>query len=907
MHQNLYILVGDDENDQDASDSGRAYLFDIRDGSLLHTFINPTPFADDDFGIQVSVSDEYSVIGAWVADDFGTDSGAAFVYDNSNGNLLYTLNPGGLTGGERFGHATAVAGNYIAVSASREQSGGTDAGLVHVFDASTGNLSYTIDNPNPDSGDDFGAWAMYMTEDYIVVGARNDETAGTSNTGTVYVFDTATGNILHTLHSPDIQDNSSLAHRGVQVHGHYLIVDHQKYDAGSDADVGRAYLYDLRTGFHIQTFYNPTPHAGDAFGVNVSLSGSHVLIGASADDADGTDSGTVYLYELDNDVLDYSSDTTGINVNLDTNVVSGGHAAGDTISGFETVYGGTGDDTITGDEMDNVLRGNEGADTLTAGDGQDVLIGGSGADNLTAGDGDDIVHGHSISQSTIDSLLAANPNIVWNEETNSFYEYVSDADTWANAKTVAEAKTLNGVQGHLVVITSAVEQSFLIDQFAQGSDIAIGATDEGTEGTWLWTGGPEDGLQFWNGAGSGSGGNNTNNFYTNWSGSTEPNDSSGEDHAQLRFSASYNWNDIPTSWTMHYIIEWDAGLMSDDNAADIVDAGEGDDIIYGYGGGDTLTGGEGNDLIIAGSGNDTVTGGIGSDALHGGDGTDTIAYSTDTAGVNVNIASNITSGGDAAGDTISGFENITGGSGDDTLTGSSSANMLIGGAGIDTFYGGADIDTINGDAGNDVIYGEDGDDIIDGGADNDDIHGGAGADNLDGGTGTDTLNYYNSTAAVTVDIGNNTASGGTAAGDVISNFENLYGSNLYDDTLTGTSGANSIIGQGGDDMIYGLDGGDYLDGGSGTDTVNYFSSAAAVTIDLGNNTASGGSAEGDTILNFENVYGSDGYDDTLEGSSSANTIIGQGGNDIIDGLAGGIIWMEVQGQTHYRMHQIQQV
>ena len=73
---------------------------------------------------------------------------------------------------------------------------------------------------------------------------------------------------------------------------------------------------------------------------------------------------------------------------------------------------------------------------------------------------------------------------------------------------------------------------------------------------------------------------------------------------------------------------------------------------------------------------------------------------------------------------------------------------------------------------------------INGGAGNDALGGGAGADTIDGGADTDTASYAGSGAAVAVDLGASSASGGDAAGDVLSNIENLTGS-IHDDTLTG--------------------------------------------------------------------------------------------------------------------------
>ena len=65
---------------------------------------------------------------------------------------------------------------------------------------------------------------------------------------------------------------------------------------------------------------------------------------------------------------------------------------------------------------------------------------------------------------------------------------------------------------------------------------------------------------------------------------------------------------------------------------------------------------------------------------------------------------------------------------------------------------------------------------------------------------------------------------GGAGSDTLSGFENLTGS-AFNDTLTGTSGVNTIIGGIGNDKIAGAGGADFLTGGVGAD-VFIFKAAA---------------------------------------------------------------------------------
>src|SRR3954447_10191526 len=98
--------------------------------------------------------------------------------------------------------------------------------------------------------------------------------------------------------------------------------------------------------------------------------------------------------------------------------------------------------------------------------------------------------------------------------------------------------------------------------------------------------------------------------------------------------------------------------------------------------------------------------------------------------------------------------------------------------------------------------------------------------------------------------------------------------------ITGTSGPEPLTGTSLDDDIAGLGGADTLDGGGGIDRANYSASLSGVNVSLATGTGTGGDAEGDTLVNFENLKGS-AFNDTLEGNSGNNTLTGGAGNDTV--------------------------
>ena len=60
---------------------------------------------------------------------------------------------------------------------------------------------------------------------------------------------------------------------------------------------------------------------------------------------------------------------------------------------IENIYGGSGNDILIGNSLNNALYGDGGDDVLSGGDGNDALNGGAGADALDGGDGNDSLNG----------------------------------------------------------------------------------------------------------------------------------------------------------------------------------------------------------------------------------------------------------------------------------------------------------------------------------------------------------------------------------------------------------------------------------------------------------------------------------------------------------------------------------
>jgi Ca2+-binding RTX toxin-like protein len=189
------------------------------------------------------------------------------------------------------------------------------------------------------------------------------------------------------------------------------------------------------------------------------------------------------------------------------------------------------------------------------------------------------------------------------------------------------------------------------------------------------------------------------------------------------------------------------------------------------------------------------------------------------------------------------------------------------------------------------------------------------------------VDYSASNAAVNVDLQRALQTGGFAQGDNLGAISEVTGSNFNDfirgsdpgsfappDSIVHTDssgtatlkdysftinnpGNNELIGGNGSDVLEGRGGADLLVGGTFTadfdlDFASYESSPAAVTVRLagvGSDTqsaiATGGDAQGDTLVGIEGLIGSQ-HDDTLTGNSLDNVLAGGPGNDVLDGKGG---------------------
>ena len=602
-------------------------------------------------------------------------------------------------------------------------------------------------------------------------------------------------------------------------------------------------------------------------------SGANTITGGSGNDTiDGADGADIIAAGGGNDAVTYQGSEVSIDGGTGSDTLVLASSGGITTVNF-VVAAGT--DQTTGDNVsvanfENLdasvvtsaltVTGSSSANAITTGSGNDIINGGGGVDVVSAGAGDDTVSYYG-TETSIDGGIGTNTLMM---------RSAAMVDLANSDQTTGDATNVSNFQN--------------VDASALTSAVSI----TGTSGTNIITGG--SGNDTIDGAGgadviAAGGGNDAVSYYGT---EVSIDGGAGANTLVLRAAATVNLANIDQttadSTNVANFQNVDASLLT---AAVSVNGSSAANTITTGSGNDTIDGGGGADIINSGSGDDVVTYHGTEISIDGNVGTDTLIVAAGSTLTAVNFA--VAAGSDqTTGDSVSvtNFENLDARALTAALvvTGSVFANTITTGSGSDTIDGGAGTDVIAAGGGNDTVY----------------YYGNETA--LDGGTGTNTLLLR---AATTVNLGNADQTTGDTAN--VTNFQNVDASALSAGvSITGSSGANIIIGGFGNDTIDGVGDADVINANGGDDSVIYHGTETSIDGGTGSDTlvlaATGGitavnfvvaagsdQTTGDSVLaaNFENLDASVATTGlVVSGSSAVNIITTGSGADSIDGGGG---------------------
>ncbi|MCF7794577.1 MAG: hypothetical protein K9N09_11230 [Candidatus Cloacimonetes bacterium] len=254
-------------------------------------------FTDDFFGNSVAIDGDYAVVGAPVDDDNGSISGSVYIFKRIND--VWTeqvkLTPSDGEEGDIFGNSVAIDGDNIIVGANWSDDNGFHSGSAYIFHRS-GNTWTEVTKLTASNGGDWDeyGYSVSISGDYAVVGAYKNEVNGIQ-TGSAYVYKKSGRNWfeqtrLNSFHS----EEGELFGFSVSIDGPYIIVGAYDYDY---TGFNPSYIFH-RIGdvWYEQAHLLPDDTGAYCFGKSVAISGDYAIIGAYADNINGTRSGSAYIF-----------------------------------------------------------------------------------------------------------------------------------------------------------------------------------------------------------------------------------------------------------------------------------------------------------------------------------------------------------------------------------------------------------------------------------------------------------------------------------------------------------------------------------------------------------------------------------------------------------------------------------
>ena len=564
--------------------------------------------------------------------------------------------------------------------------------------------------------------------------------------------------------------------------------------------------------------------------------------------------------------------------NAGSNVLTGG-AGADALHGLagnDTLYGGAGDDTLEGGAGVDILRGGDGDDTLYGGEGNDDVDGGEGSDLIYAEAGNDTLRGAAGTDTYLFGLGDGQDVIV--EEDIFWGGFLGNVDTIRfGAGITASGVTLR---------RDWANTSNLVLEFAGSNDrltvagqfLEDGYADRQVERVIFADGTQWNSAKLWSAkvlgtaAGDDISGNATAEYFVGGAGNDwikggvggdtyEFGRGDGQDAVQ-DYDASY---DMSTNWD---VIRLRSGVSASDvtlrrdrtNTANLV-------------------------LEIAGT-TDSITI-VDQFAVDG--------YSSYWGYGNTTIESVIFADGTVWNQAHMAATKVLGTSGNDSITGNANSETFEGGAGNDTINGELGADTLDGGAGNDLLKGGyEGDTYLFGRGDGQDV---VDEEGYVGYVGEiDTLRLKAGVAVGDVTLrrdSSNTANliveiaGTTDSVTVVGQYADPLGRDytngdkalekivFADGTTWGPTqlAAVKVIGTSGNDSITGNGNTEHFEGGAGNDTIKG---------EYGADFLDGGAGNDILIGDSGDVYpDSSGYSgaDTLDGGAGDDWLVGDTGND----------------------------
>jgi hypothetical protein len=304
-----YAAGGSKGDDDKGGNAGAVYMLHYNGTNWVQgqKIIPEDARINDYFGCAVAMYDKNALFGSYGNDGAGSKSGAAYIYTlgSTGWQQDQKLIADDANANDYFAFAVDISENYLIIGAYGDDEKGSMAGAAYIFSRQTDNTWKQQQKLVDDQGernDQFG-YAVAISDNYAIVGSyRDDDKGDSSGSAMIFKRDNDMWTMQAKLIAHDGQPNDYFGF-DVAISGDYAVVGAYRCDDESRSNVGGAYIYKFDKGiWNFQTKLVPIQGtSNDYFGASVDLVGTRLLIGAYGDDDKGSTAGAAYLYMLEGD------------------------------------------------------------------------------------------------------------------------------------------------------------------------------------------------------------------------------------------------------------------------------------------------------------------------------------------------------------------------------------------------------------------------------------------------------------------------------------------------------------------------------------------------------------------------------------------------------------------------------
>jgi cysteine-rich repeat protein len=306
-------IVGASYADDKGQNAGAAYVYETQfDGTWQQKqkLLASDGGSDDTFGVTVSIDGDWLVVGAREDDDKGEQSGAAYVFKRGADGTwteVQKLVPEDGAAGDLFGHAVAIHGDRLLVTASKADAAGIDSGAAYLYERQPNDVWLQVDKlvASDSTPNSWFGWSVAIEGDTVAIGAQLAQVDQVVK-GAAYVFERQADGSWKEVAKLLASDGNPNALFGyaVSISGTSMVVGAYRQELVTGLSTGGAYIFDRQADGAWTETQRLLPADGntlDIFGFSLAMDGSRVVAGTFRDfDAKGSN-GAGFVFTRQND------------------------------------------------------------------------------------------------------------------------------------------------------------------------------------------------------------------------------------------------------------------------------------------------------------------------------------------------------------------------------------------------------------------------------------------------------------------------------------------------------------------------------------------------------------------------------------------------------------------------------